>query len=44
MSLDYSEYSLVEQLAINTRDLLPKLISGEVDVEKLDINIPAEAA
>ncbi|NJD54253.1 MAG: restriction endonuclease subunit S [Candidatus Methanoperedens sp.] len=28
-----------------TRDLLlPKLISGEVDMEKLDINIPAEAA
>ncbi|MDP3106051.1 MAG: hypothetical protein Q8M95_15770 [Candidatus Methanoperedens sp.] len=27
-----------------TRDLLlPKLISGEVDVEKLDINIPTEA-
>ncbi|MBU4139938.1 MAG: hypothetical protein KJ729_08435 [Euryarchaeota archaeon] len=28
-----------------TRDLLlPKLISGEVDVEKLDINIPRDAA
>ncbi len=43
---DYSEDSLVEKPTIVelTPDLLlPKLISVEVDVEKLDINIPRDA-
>ena len=40
-STGYTEDALVEQPAIKL--LLPKLISGEVDVSKLDILIPEEA-
>jgi len=42
---DVDNMILRNQTLRRTRDLLlPKLISGEVDVSELDINVPEEAA